>query len=134
MSRPRGAVRGRPRDRARRVLTSDDGLVVAELAISLPAVVIMVGFVLGCAGVGAQQVRVQDAAADVARLLGRGDTEAETLAFVGRAAPAATLSVERDGGLVCVELRAPAQVIVTLPLVQVRGTACALDDRVALGD
>ena len=123
MSRPRGAVRGRPRARARRVLTSDDGLVVAEL-----------GFVLGCAGVGAQQVRVQDAAADVARLLGRGDTEAETLAFVGRAAPAATLSVERDGGLVCVELRAPAQVIVTLPLVQVRGTACALDDRLALGD
>lgn len=114
------------------MLVSDGGLVVAELAITLPAVVLMIGLVLGCAGVGAQQVRVQDAAADVARLLGRGEPEVEALAVAQRAVAEVGLAIERSAGLVCVQLHAPARVIVALPVVQVRGEACALDEQLGL--
>lgn len=124
----------RARGRLCRLLANDDGMVVAELAITLPTVVLMMGVVLGCAAVGSQQIRVQDTAADAARLLGRGEAEADALAFVARSVPAATLSVERNDGLVCVQLRAPVRVILPLPVVQVRGVACALDDRLAPGE
>jgi len=132
--RPLRLHRGRTRGRLGRLLANDDGLVVAELAITLPVVVLMIGVVLGCGAVGAQLVRVQDAAADVARLLGRGDTTADALAFSERAVPAGALTVERRDGLVCVQLRAPARVMLTLPVVQLHGTACALDDRLAAGE
>ena len=51
-----------------------------------------------------------------------------------RVVPAGALTVERRDGLVCVQLRAPARVMLTLPVVQLHGTACALDDRLAAGE
>lgn len=113
------------------LLHSDRGAVVAEFAISLPAVIVLLAVVLGSAGVGAQHVRAQDAAADAARLLGRGESDARALALVRRSLPGATLEAARADGLVCATVRAPARVVLTLPLVESRGVSCALDDRFA---
>ena len=45
----------------------------AEFAAALPAVLVVLAFCLGAVQVMGQQVRMSDAAADVARLLARGD-------------------------------------------------------------
>lgn len=103
-------------------------MVVAEFAITLPAIVVLLGIVLGSAAVGAQHVQAQDAAADAARLLGRGDTADTALALAGRILPGASINIERGEDLVCVTLRVPARVILSLPIIEVRGRACALDD------
>ncbi|HOA86876.1 MAG: hypothetical protein GX871_08395 [Microbacteriaceae bacterium] len=103
-------------------------MVVAEFAISLPAVIVLLAVVLGSAGVGAQHVRAQDAAADAARLLGRGESDARALALVRRSLPGARLEAARADGLVCATVRAPARVVLALPLVEVHGASCALDD------
>ena len=80
---------------------------------------------------GAQHVRAQDAAADAARLLGRGESDARALALLRRALPGATLEAARTDGLVCVTVRAPARLVLTLPVAEVRGSSCALDDELA---
>lgn len=103
-------------------------MVVAEFAITLPAVVVLLAIVLGSAGVGAQHVQAQDAAANAARALGRGDSASTVLALANRMLRGASLRTERAEGLVCVTLRAPARIIVALPAIEVRGYACALDD------
>ena len=115
-------------DRTFALLRGDEGMVVAEFAITLPAVVRLLAVVLGSAGVGAQHVQVQDAAANAARMLGRGEPASAALALATRVVRAPSLDIDRAEGLVCVTLRAPARIIVTLPVVQVRGYACALDD------
>ena len=50
----------------------DRGSVAAELAFALPAVVLALLLGAGALGAAARQVSLQDAAADAARLLGRG--------------------------------------------------------------
>lgn len=126
----RGARLAR-RARLRARLRDERGTVVAEFAISLPAVILLLAIVLGSAGVGAQHVRAQDAAADAARLLGRGESDARALALLQRALPGATLEAARTDGLVCVTVRAPARLVLTLPVAEVRGSSCALDDELA---
>ena len=51
----------------RRGLGDDRGSVVAEFAVALPAVVLVVLLGVGALGASATQVRLQDAAADAAR-------------------------------------------------------------------
>lgn len=103
-------------------------MVVAEFAVTLPAVVVLLAIVLGSAGVAGQHVQAQDAAADAARLLGRGEAPGTALALAQRLVAGATLDIARADALVCVTLRAPARVILSLPIIEVRGRACALDD------
>ncbi|MFT4157172.1 MAG: TadE/TadG family type IV pilus assembly protein, partial [Microbacterium sp.] len=51
----------------------DRGAVAAELAIALPAVVLTLLLGAGALGTAARQVALQDAAADAARLIARGE-------------------------------------------------------------
>lgn len=53
----------------------DRGSVTAELAVALPAVVLLLGFCVGAIGVAGQQVRLQHAAAQQAREAGRQQLE-----------------------------------------------------------
>ena len=60
----------------RRGLGDDRGSVVAEFAVALPAVALVLLLGAGALGACAQQVRLQDAAADAARLVARGESDA----------------------------------------------------------
>lgn len=86
-------------------------------------------------GVGSAQVRVVDAAREVARAVARGDSEAEALA-VGRAvAPSrAEFSVSTEGGRVVVRVAAtvpgPGGLFDALPDARVGAEAVALVEEV----
>lgn len=81
---------------------------VAEFAIALPAVLLVLAMVLGGVQLGVLQVRLQDAAADAARTLGRGDGAAALSVRLARQVPSARWSSSRTGELVCVQLTSSA--------------------------
>ena len=64
------------------------GSVTAELAVALPAIVLLVAFCVGAVGVSGQQVRLQHAAAQAAREAGRAqDDEVVCVTLTEPAAP-----------------------------------------------
>lgn len=105
---------------------SERGSVAAELALALPAVLLVLALGVGGLGAAARQVSLQDAAADAARLLGRGEDAGAASATVSRAVPDASLSSSSGGGLVCVTARSEVAVgaFLRLPL---EASSCALD-------
>lgn len=105
----------------RRRLGDDRGSVVAEFAVALPAVVIVLMLGAGVLASGARHVRLQDAAADAARLAARGEDEARVRAAVTGSVRGASVSVEPRGDLICVTASAAA----SLP-VRLSATSCAL--------
>jgi Flp pilus assembly protein TadG len=104
----------------------DRGSVSAEFAVALPAILLLLVLCVGALSSASRQVRLQDAVADAARLIARGDDQGRALALVSAAAAGAEASVAPSGDLVCVHASAP----VGVPLLEVRFTAsaCALGD------
>ena len=102
----------------------DGGSVTAEFAVVLPAVVLVLA--LGAAVLGAcgRQVRLQDATADAARLVARGEPEARARAMVAAGVAGAAASIDRNDDLVCVEASASAGV--PLVSISVHARSCAL--------
>ena len=103
----------------------DDGSVAAELAIALPAVLITLLLGVSALGAAARQVALQDASADAARLLGRGESAAAAAGVVSRAVDGASLSTDVRGDLTCATARADVTVgrVISIPL---QATSCAL--------
>lgn len=101
------------------------GSVAAELALALPAVALTLLLGAGALGAAAQQVVLQDAVADAARLLGRGESEAAAHAAVAASAGDARMSSDSRGDLVCVSAQIDAQVgrLISIPL---SASSCAL--------
>jgi len=111
-----------------RMLRGERGSATAELAVAFPAVLGVLALLLGGVQVAALQVRVQDAAADAARGLGRGDGAGVVQSRLAAQVPGATLSTWIDGELRCVRVEvAPAGPVAALGLRAGAG-ACALDD------
>ncbi|SIS11444.1 TadE family type IV pilus minor pilin [Microbacterium sp. RURRCA19A] len=106
----------------RRTGLDDRGAVTAEFAVVLPAVVLVLALGLGALSAGAAGVRLQHAAAESARLFGRGD-DAGARAVVARVG--ATVGVTRTDALVCVDVTATPPV--PLPLGPLAARSCALD-------
>jgi hypothetical protein len=108
-----------------RARLGDRGSVSAEFAVALPAIILLLVLCVGVLSSASRQVRLQDATADAARLIARGDDEARALGLISGAVPDARGSVESEGDLVCVSASAPLGV----PLLDMRLTAssCALD-------
>lgn len=107
---------------------ADRGSATAEFALAFPAVLGVVALLLGGVQVAGLQVRAQDAAADAARGLGRGDSAAAVATRLQRQVPGAVLSSWVDGDLRCVRVEvAPAGAAAILGL-RARAGACALDD------
>ena len=100
----------------------DRGSVTAEFAVTLPAVLLVIALGVGALSAGARQVRLQDAAADAARLLARGEDAARASRVLTAAVPGAELGVERPGDLVCVVATAPAGI----PGLTLSARSCAL--------
>ena len=105
--------------------SSDRGAVTAEFAAVLPAVLLVLAFALGGLRLGVEQLRLQVATFDAARLAGRGD-DGVTAAVV-QVNPDARLQIRRDDALVCVDTIAPARLGVLAGLT-LSASACALDD------
>jgi hypothetical protein len=104
---------------------AERGSVAAELALALPAVALTLLLGAGALGAAAQLVSVQDAVADAARLLGRGENEASAHAAVAASVPGAHVSSENRGEFVCVSARIDARVgrLISIPL---SASSCAL--------
>jgi hypothetical protein len=103
----------------------DSGSVTAEIAVGMPAVVLVLAACLGSLGLGTAHVQAQDAAADAARLLGRGETLAAAQGHVARSMPGARLAVDYSEDLVCTTVTVERPVL--LVPVGVSGASCALD-------
>ena len=99
----------------------DRGSVVAEFAVALPALVLVLMLGAGALGAGARLVRLQDAAADAARLAARGEAPARIAAVVVAEVPGATSAVTERGELLCVTVSGDAGLPLTLT-----ATSCAL--------
>src|SRR6478735_6962196 len=89
-------------------LGDDRGSVVAEFAVALPAVVLVLALAAGALGAGIRQIRLQDAAADAARLVARGESSSRALGVLTDAVPGSEAEISRPGDLVCVAASAPA--------------------------
>jgi TadE-like protein len=109
--------------------SDENGSAVAEFAVALPAVLLVLAMVLGGIQLGVLQVRVQDAAADAARSLGRGDPSAALAARLARQVPGARWSSSRSGALVCAHLVASAGGPAAVLGLTVSATSCAQDEQ-----
>lgn len=94
----------------------------AELAIALPAVVLVLALCLSGVRVAGEQLRVQDAAAAAARSLARGD---DGQASAQRLVPGASVAVSTRGDLVCALVSARASLAGPIG-VDLRASSCAL--------
>jgi hypothetical protein len=80
-------------------------MVTAELAVVMPAVVLVLALSLGAMGLALDQVRCVDAARAGARAASRGDSSAAVILVARRAAPAhAVVSTVTSGDLVQVSV------------------------------
>lgn len=88
--------------------SADDGMVTAELAVALPAVVVIVVAAMTALFAVATQLRCTDAAATAARLVSRGESVATARSAVRAIAGAdATLQLSTRAGSVWVDVQAP---------------------------
>ena len=102
----------------------DHGSVAAEFAVVLPAVVLVLLLTAGALGASARQVRLQDAAADAARLVARDEPAARAQTAVAAAVSGGMASIAYRGDLVCVTATA-ATGVPLLPM-QLTASSCAL--------
>ena len=101
--------------------SSERGSVTAEFAAVVPAVLLMLACCLAGIQITGQQVRLQDAAADVSRSVARGGGTAAA-AQVG-----ASVAVVDRGDLVCATLSARSRPIVGGALsITLTASSCAL--------
>jgi Flp pilus assembly protein TadG len=92
----------------------DAGTVTAELAVAVPAVLLVLAACLGGLRIGAERIRVTDAAAEAARVAARGDAPAGRDVVID----------DRGDGTVCATVR--RQVLLLGLPVPVVATGCAL--------
>lgn len=84
-------------------------MVTAELALTFPAVVLVLVICLSALSWGVERVRCVDAARVAVRELARGETTVRALGDAGQSAPDdARLTVTRSGGDVTVTVTSPA--------------------------
>lgn len=83
----------------------EQGMVTAEFAVVLPAVVLVLALSLGALGLALDQVRCVDAARAGARAASRGDSNVAVILVTRRAAPSqAQVSMVTSGDLVRVSV------------------------------
>ena len=107
----------------RRFWADERGTVTAEFAIGVPAVLLVLGLVVGALQLSAERVALTALAGDLARLEARGDG---ALAEQRLARYAGTPSIERssDGRVLCVEAEAGPRAGL-LAALTVTGSGCA---------
>ncbi len=98
------------------------GLVTAELAIAIPALILVVGLVVGAIRWSMDAISATSVAAETARKIVRGEPEQSSLAASEQSVPEGDWSVRLEPLEVCVDARLPPP----LPLMgHVTVTQCA---------
>jgi hypothetical protein len=105
---------------------AERGSVVAEFAIALPAVLLVLATLLAGVQVASAHLRAQDAAADAARSWARGDSSGAIAARVRRQLPGASVQRSVHGDLVCATVRGRPQGPLGRLGVAISAEACAL--------
>lgn len=94
---------------------AERGMVTAEFAVVLPAVVLVLALSLGALGLALDQIRCVDAARAGARAASRGDSRQAVILLARRAAPSqARVSMATSGDLVRVSVVSPPRVAASL--------------------
>lgn len=114
-TRPEGGIRARAgsaRSRAGAVRRHDEGAAAAEFAMVMPALVLVIGIVVGAGAIGATQLRAMDAARGAAREVARGEPQTTVIEEARkRAGESARVLIDEEGGY--------AEVTVEVPLPEV---------------
>lgn len=105
---------------------SERGSATAEFAIALPAVALVLALVLGAVSITGAQVRAQDAAADAARALARGDSDSTVAERLDRQAPGAILRSWLDDDLMCASVQLPVSGPAAVLGIRPTASSCAL--------
>lgn len=132
MTTPTTRRRGAPRRRRVRG-DPERGVVTAEIATALPALVVVVIGAVWVVAVGLAQLRCADAAREAARAAARGDAPAVVSSVADAAAPdGATVRVHVEDELVTVEVSTPVPVPLPfgdrVPAPTVRASAAAVTE------
>lgn len=102
------------------------GMVTAELAVTMPAMVLLLVLLLGALSVASDRIRCGDAARVTARHLARGETVAMATGTGGEMAPSgAGIHVTREGRRVTVIVSQPERDLLGLRFSGCRGQAHA---------
>ena len=83
----------------------DSGSVTAELVLTLPAVLLIVGLALGAMSVQLQRMELVSAASTIARAIARGEPIAIVDALVSELGQQVGFEIQEELGVVCVILR-----------------------------
>jgi len=118
LERPARGARPVPR------LRHDRGSVTAEFAVTVPALLAVVGLVVAATGAARQSVALADAAAVVARQTARGD-ESAVPGTLARLAPGASATSSVEGDLVCVRVERAVDVGPLAGVVVLSSRSCA---------
>ena len=102
------------------------GSVVAEFAVAMPAVLMVLAALLGGVEVVGLQLRATDAAADAARSWARGDSGGAVAARLARQLDGARLGRSSRGDLVCATVTVRPRGPLGQLGVRVSGSGCAL--------
>lgn len=114
------------------LVRDERGTVTAEFAVVMPAVLVVLGLVIGGIFIAAHRITLVSLAAEVARLEARGDAD-RARARLDEAQGAITVQRDRSGPLHCVTLRAsPGRGI--LSGIGIESRACAATNSEPGGD
>ncbi|WP_313987249.1 TadE family type IV pilus minor pilin [uncultured Rothia sp.] len=105
---------------------AEEGVITAEFAVALPAVMVVLALCLGAASTGVAQLKVEESARTAARAAARGDSEVQIRSAVSRIDPAQSvqISVSPDSAVDAGEGRArQVHVRVSRPAPGVIGSA-----------
>lgn len=114
-----------PLPRARRppALRDESGMATAELAVAMPAVILVLLLALSALAAGATQMRLTDAARVGARQAAIG---ADPLAAAGSVVPSgSSIAVGAEGDLTCVSISRAAPGVLGRAGLTLRARACA---------
>lgn len=100
------------------------GSVAAEFAVVVPAVVLVVLLAATTLTASGRQVRLEQAAAQGARLAARGESDERVRAAALALVDGVRVSIRADGEFACVDATVSSGV--PLPLPPLRATGCAL--------
>ena len=98
------------------------GLVTTEIAIAIPALILVVGLVIGALRWSMDAISATSVAAETARAIIRGESEASSLAASEKGLPVADWSVRTEPLEVCVDAQFPPPLPLMAP---VTVTQCA---------
>ncbi len=100
-------------------------MATAELAASLPVLLLVLGVAISAVSVVSARIRAQDAAREAVRVVARGDSESARR-LVARLAPGATLEIGQAGDVVTARVRLTVHPVGTfLPALHVSVRAAA---------